>query len=192
VRQVLVESARLGFLGPGSVDAAVDHAAGFLPHLRPAARALDLGAGGGLPGLVLAALTPSVEWVFLDASQGRTDFLRRAVGRLDWQDRVLVVTGRAEAVVDTLGWRGAFDTVVSRSFGPPATTAECAAGLLKVGGQLVVSEPPEPDDGRWPADGLAGLGLRRDHLDTASYASFTLVEPCPPSLPRRKLRPPLF
>jgi 16S rRNA (guanine527-N7)-methyltransferase len=192
VREVLAESARLGFLGPGSMEPAVLHAAGFLPCLRPAASVLDLGAGGGLPGLVLAALTPDTEWVLLDASQRRTDFLRRAVGRLGWGGRVRVVTGRAEAVVDALGWRGAFDAVVSRGFGPPATTAECAAGLLRLGGQLVVSEPPEADDGRWPADGLARLGLRRDHLDTFLYASFTPVDPCPASLPRRRLRPPLF
>ena len=48
----------------------------------------------------------------------------------------------------------------ARGFGAPATTAECAVGFLGSGGRLVVSEPPgEPVPERWPATGLAELGL---------------------------------
>jgi 16S rRNA (guanine527-N7)-methyltransferase len=79
---VLQEAADLGFLGPGAVWDHVGHAAGFLAALRPAARVLDLGSGGGVPGLVLAAARPDAALVLLDASQTRTDFLKRAVGRL--------------------------------------------------------------------------------------------------------------
>ena len=38
-----------------------------------------------------------------------------------------------------------FDMVVARSFGPPPVLAECAAPLLKVGGWLLVSEPPSTE-----------------------------------------------
>ena len=53
-----------------------------------------------------------------------------------------------------------FELVTARSFGPPAVTAECAVRFLKVGGVLIVSEPPtdHPEE-RWNRDGLAGLGL---------------------------------
>lgn len=99
--------------------------------------------------------------MLLDSSQRRTNFLREAVGRLGIDTRLRVVTARAEAAARDPGLRGRFDAVVARSFGPPAVTAECAVGLLRIGGNLVVSEPPgeEGPSGRWPEAGLAELGF---------------------------------
>ena len=59
---------------------------------------------------------------------------------------------------------------MARSFGPPAVTAECAIGFLRPGGEILVSEPPEPDPDRWPADGLAGLGLVAETVPEAAPA----------------------
>jgi 16S rRNA (guanine527-N7)-methyltransferase len=146
-----------------------------------------------VPGLVVAWARPETILVLLDASVRRTDFLRRAVGRLDLAARVTVVTAQAETAGRDLAWRYGFDAVIARSFGEPAVTAEAAAPFLRVGGQLVVSEPPEPADDRWPRDGLALLGLVADSTDAgAGVASFTQVEPCPARFPRRRLQPPLF
>jgi 16S rRNA (guanine527-N7)-methyltransferase len=99
--------------------------------------------------------------VLLDASQRRTAFLREAVDRLGLAARVRVVTDRAEVAGRSPELRWSFDAVVARSFGPPAVTAECAAGFLPVGGVLVVSEPPadEEPEGRWPHTGLTELGF---------------------------------
>ncbi|MGZ4710399.1 MAG: RsmG family class I SAM-dependent methyltransferase, partial [Acidimicrobiales bacterium] len=141
---VLERSRDLGFLGPGPVEPHIEHARRFSAALtgpRPA-RALDLGSGGGLPGLVLILAWPSTVWCLLDANQRRTDFLTDAVDELGVADRVTVVRGRAEEVAHDPAHRGRFDLVVARSFGKPAVTAECAAGFLVVGGMLVVSEPP--------------------------------------------------
>lgn len=123
-------------------------------------RILDLGSGGGIPGLVLAAGRPEGEFVLLDASRRRTAFLNDAVERLGFGTRVRVVGERAEVAGRDPSLRGWMDAVVARSFGPPAVTAECAAGFLPVGGVLVVSEPPDPEavGARWPASGLAELG----------------------------------
>ena len=65
---LLVESRQLGFLGPGPVESHHHHALAFAAAVdEPPARALDLGAGGGLPGLVLAAaIWPDTIWTFLD------------------------------------------------------------------------------------------------------------------------------
>ena len=50
--------------------------------------------------------------------------------------------------------------MVTRSFGAPAVTPECAAGFLRSpGGRLLVSEPPD-DEQRWPEEGLSALSLR--------------------------------
>jgi hypothetical protein len=109
--------------------------------VRPV-RALDLGSGGGLPGLVLVSAWPTTDWCLLDANQRRTEFLQEAVDELGLAGRVTVRRGRAEDLAHDPSLRGTFDLVVARSFGKPAVTAECAAGFLAVGGSLVVSEPP--------------------------------------------------
>ena len=158
---LLEEARQLGFLGPGPVEPHLDHARAFAVVVGDAPhRAVDLGAGGGLPGIVLAVeFWPEAEWLFVDAQQKRTAFLREAVDSLGLEDRVTVLTERAEVVGQDRAHRATYDLVVSRSFGPPAVTLECAAPLLVAGGAFVVSEPPEPPASpRWPDDGLALLG----------------------------------
>lgn len=170
----LTESRQRGYLGPGPVEPHVDHAGAFAAAtVEPPARALDLGAGGGLPGLVLsAAHWPDTRWTFIDSQAKRTDFLRDQVGVLGLSDRVDVVTARAEEAGRNPEHRGAYDLVVARSFGAPPVTAECAAPLLRVGGWLLVSEPPDGEvEKRWPPDGLALVGLgpaERMRIDTSS------------------------
>jgi predicted O-methyltransferase YrrM len=95
---LLEEARQRGFLGPGPVEPHLDHARAFVVAAQDAPeRAVDLGAGGGLPGLVLAVeFWPEAEWVFLDAQQKRTLFLQEAIEELDLEDRVQVVTQRAE------------------------------------------------------------------------------------------------
>ncbi len=113
---------------------------------------VDLGSGGGLPGLVVAEAWHEVAMVLLEANRRRAAFLRRAVERLELSGRVTVLEERAEVCGRQEGFRGAFDGVLARSFGRPAVVAECAAPLLKVGGWLLVSEPPP----RVPATGSEG------------------------------------
>jgi 16S rRNA (guanine527-N7)-methyltransferase len=192
VDAILERSRRLGFLGPGSVRVHVEHALGFTRGVdAPPARLLDLGSGGGVPGLVLAVQWTETVTVLLDASERRCAFLTEAVVSLGCGDRVTVVRSRAEQAGRRDDLRGHFDAVVARGFGPPAVTAECGAPFLAVGGRLVVSEPPGSghtiEAGRWPPAGLALVGLRADRVwdRPYHYRSFVLVRACPPAYPRR-------
>ena len=100
-------------------------------------------------------MLPAATWLFLDAQEKRTAFLREAIAVLGIEDRVEVLTARAEEVGRAPAHRGTYDLVVSRSFGPPAVTIECAAPLLRAGGAFVVSEPPATSiEERWPSTGL--------------------------------------
>ena len=174
--EVLAEAQRLGFLGPGPVQRHIDHAVGMAGCLlRTAARGLDLGSGGGVPGLVMAEWKPALHLVLLDARERRCRFLRQAVRDLGVADRVEVVEERAEAAARRPDLRETIDVVVARSFGPPAVTAECAVGFLRLGGHLVVSEPPEKA-GRWPVDGLETLGLSAGAPCGGGEASFVRFE----------------
>lgn len=186
----LERSRAVGFLGPGPVDDHVRHAEGFAEAVgEPPGCVVDLGSGGGVPGLVLAGRWGDTRFVLLDSNERRTDFLRTAVEELGWAGRVEVVRARAELAGRDDALRGWFDVVVSRSFGPPPVTAECAAPLLRTGGRLVVSEPPVGED-RWPEAGLSVVGLRweRRHQSStgAGYAVLRQALPCPAAYPRRE------
>lgn len=166
VRAILEEGQRLGFLGPGPVDDHIIHARTLATGLGPAPESLvDLGSGGGVPGLVLAAVWPATTVVLVEASTRKSDFLRRAVTRLGLSEQVGVAHGRGEDLAQDPTYRERAALVVARSFGPPAATAEIGAAMVAVGGRLAVTEPPAAPrarDGRserWPDAGLARLGL---------------------------------
>lgn len=189
----------LGFLGPGAVDAHVEHAAAFLAAVSPVPmRVLDLGTGGGVPGLVLADRWRETSFVLVDAQEKRAAFLRRVVRDLGWPDRVEVRAGRAETLGHDAELRGRFDVVTARSFGPPSVTAECGVAFVQVGGLLVVAEPPEETEVRWPGDGLALLGLRDEGIARGPVSGvrvLRLVAPVPGQYPRAvgiPARRPLF
>ena len=168
--------------------------AGPLPHLN----VLDLGSGGGVPGLVLALRWPVAEIWLLEGSTRRAAFLRLAIGRLELTNRVRVLAERAE-LAGRGPLRGHLDVVTSRAFGRPAVVAECGAPFLRIGGLLAVSEPPEPrvDATRWPADGLAvcGLALEATRSPNRRFQVLRQVAACPDQFPRRNGVPakrPLF
>jgi len=189
--EALQASQALGFLGPGDAAFHVEHSEAFSVGLTDGSKVLDLGSGGGVPGLVLAVRRPDLNITLLDVGVRRCEFLRGVVADVaGLADRVDVVEGRAELLGRDPNLRGAFDAVVSRSFGSPAVTAECAAPFLRVGGVLLVSEPPnaEDSDRRWPTDRVEILGLRDDgRRADAQFGirQLTQVLPCPETYPRR-------
>jgi len=189
-----LERARtLGFLGPGPVEDHIAHSEGFVAAYGrtgrpPPARLVDLGAGGGVPGLILARWWPMATVVLLEANGRRAAFLGEAVEQLGMAGRVAVLHARAETAGRDGEHRGRYDLVAARSFGAPAVTAECSAPLLALGGVLIVSDPPDaPSDVRWPPEGLAELGLGPAEAvrEGFSYAVLRQVAVCPERFARR-------
>ena len=184
---VLERARRLGVLGPGPVDEHVIHARGFvsaLADLPDGSIVVDLGSGGGVPGLVIGAKLPKLRLVLLDSLERRVALLEEAVITLGWTDRAEALLARAEDVGRQEQWRGSVDAVTARSFGPPATVAECASPLLRVGGLLIVSEPPDSPD-RWPTEGLARFGLVDTNSEIPGMRVLRQDSPCPEEFPRR-------
>jgi 16S rRNA (guanine527-N7)-methyltransferase len=158
VIEVLTDSRHLGFLGERPIDEVVDHARGFVDALEGiTGNVVDLGAGGGVPGFVIAHDRPDLHLTMIDRRAKRTDFLHRMVLRLRWSERVEVVTDDVDEII--VRSPGGFDAAVARGFGPPDVTLSAASRLVRPGGRIVISEPPAGD--RWPPEVLADLGVRR-------------------------------
>ncbi len=185
----------VGLIGPASLRFHTEHAQGFAdsPCVREllaseTCLALDLGSGGGLPGLVLATDFPSSTWRLLDARQRSQEHLSLAIEDETFAGRVSVVGGRGEELGRLADLREQQDLVTARGFAKPAVTAEIGSAFLRVGGVLVVSEPPDGGDARWPADGLNLVSLRLEDAWNGAeghYRAFRKTEPLDSRYPRR-------
>jgi 16S rRNA (guanine527-N7)-methyltransferase len=169
---VLRRAQELGFLGARPIEGVIEHAREFvtaLGDLDEGSRVVDLGAGGGVPGLVIAHDRPDLQITLLDRRTKRTDFLELVVRRLGWTERVEVVaTDVARFVAER---PPPFDAAVARGFGPPAETLRWATALVGADGVIVISEPPTGD--RWDPAVLEDLGVHRTTTgDSAVVARF--------------------
>jgi 16S rRNA (guanine527-N7)-methyltransferase len=160
-------------------------------EFETAQRIADLGAGAGLPGLVLAAALPDVRVALVEAAARKCEFLRRAVSamRLENAD---VVWSRAE---EWSGGLGRCDIVCARALAALPVLCEYAAPLLRDGGLLVawkgaVTEA-EAADG---AAAAAHLGLAPEPVrsvvpfpgsERRTLHVLRKAAPTPPNYPRR-------
>ncbi len=159
---VLAAARELGFLGPAPFEDHVTNGRAFAAVVaeRPDELCVDLGSGGGVPALVVALAVPQLRVVCVDRGVRRCAFLVEAVQELELAERVTVHEADAEVLARDPRYRGGAGWVTARSFGPPGVTAEAGVRFLRVGGELVVSEPPGTVPGeRWDHEGLAELAL---------------------------------
>ena len=129
-----------------------------LPHLHDlhAKRVLDVGTGGGLPGIPLALMSPQTEFVLLDSNSKKTRFVQQAVGELGLKN-VEVVHARVEEFHPD----ASFDVVISRAFSSLQDMVEKAGAYCGSKGVLLAMK------GAYPAQELdalpAGFVLRESH-----------------------------
>jgi 16S rRNA (guanine527-N7)-methyltransferase len=97
------------------------------------ARVVDVGAGGGVPGIPLAVLRPDLGVVLLESDRRKAGFLTHVAGLLGL-DGVTVMPARAEEVGREAQWRESFDLAVSRALAPPPVMCELTLPLVRVGG----------------------------------------------------------
>jgi 16S rRNA (guanine527-N7)-methyltransferase len=113
-------------------DALVPHlldALTLVPFVRGAL--VDVGAGGGLPGIPLALATAQPV-TLVESAAKKADFLERVIGQLKLDGSVRA--GRAEALAHEAEMRGKFLTATARAVGPASTVAELTVPFLNRGG----------------------------------------------------------
>jgi 16S rRNA (guanine527-N7)-methyltransferase len=119
----------------------------LVPHLIAAlsgkapARLLDVGSGGGLPGICVAIASPMLEVVMLDSLQKKTTFVRQAIGELDLPNASVVCER-----VEKYSPEQPFDIVTSRAFAELGDFVKGAAHLVAPGGKMLAMKGVYPHD----------------------------------------------
>lgn len=154
----------------------------LVPHIaaRSPASVLDVGSGGGLPGIVIALAMPSCKVVTNDIVQKKTAFQQQVKGTLHVSN-LSVVTGRVESLQEGRDVPGKFDAIVSRAFAELASFVTLARHLVASGGSLWAMKGARPDDeiARLPADATVRQVLRLTvpSLDAERHLIEIAVEP---------------
>ena len=110
----------------------------LLPYIASAqaTRVIDVGSGGGLPGVPLAIAIPAMQFTLLEATGKKAKFLRDVIQALELSN-VEVINDRAETLGHDPHHREHYDVVVARAVGRLATLLELTVPLAAVGGHVL-------------------------------------------------------
>jgi 16S rRNA (guanine527-N7)-methyltransferase len=170
---------------PG-LTAVKDAAEAWQVHVEGSLRALpvvrawpgsivDVGSGGGAPGIPLAAVLPDRQVTLLEANARKAAFLERVAAHFP---NVRVVTGRAEEQE-----LEQFDVAVAKALAQPPVALEWCLPLVRVGGAAILYVGPSADRGavQAAAEALGG----GDAGDGPGVLVVPKVTATPPGFPRR-------
>lgn len=155
-------------------------------------RWLDLGTGGGLPGLVLAVRYRDIHWTLLDSRRKKIEAVQSFVAELGLGN-AQALWGRAEELAWDPRHRGAYDGVVSRAVARLPVFLELARGFVRDGGVIAAVKGPdaadELRDARRACDALVLGDVHSQEVAEAARPT-TLVRmrakgPAPKGYPRR-------
>jgi 16S rRNA (guanine527-N7)-methyltransferase len=135
----------------GAAQPLVDDCLVLLDHLGDARTLIDVGSGGGMPGLPLKIARPDLSVTLLEADHRKAAFLIQTAARL--RVDVDVVAARAE----TAGrgpLRETFDLATCRALAPMPVLAELCLPLVRVGGRLLAMKAEVEE----AAGAIAALG----------------------------------
>lgn len=113
----------------------------LVPHLGAAQRILDVGTGGGFPGIPLAVACPERDFTLIDGTQKKIRFVAEGIEALDIRN-ARALAARAE---NFAGGRD-FDAVVVRAVGTLAEVLHNAGRLVGPHGRLLAMKGRAPDD----------------------------------------------
>jgi 16S rRNA (guanine527-N7)-methyltransferase len=115
-----------------------------IPDISPTGSLLDIGSGGGFPGIPLKICLPMVSVTLVDASRKKINFLKHVIRTLELEN-VRALHVRAEDFAQKPEAARHFDVIVSRAFSSMATFAATAIPFLKKDGVIIAMKGPVSD-----------------------------------------------
>ena len=154
---------------------------------------MDVGTGGGFPGLVLAIAEPALRVTLMDATRKKTAYLERVSAELGLD--VEVLPARAEDAARDSALRESFDVAVCRALGPWPVVLELTLPFCRTGGMLLgqrgADAKAEADAHAKTAALLGGRVVRVERvgaeagLEHRHVIKVEKVESTPPRYPRK-------
>ncbi len=135
-------------------EAAVKHVVDSLAAARwipPETTVLDVGSGGGFPGIPLKILMPSLSVTLIDASRKKNSFQRHIIRTLKL-DGITALQQRVETLATAPDHMSAFSVIICRAFTHLSHFIETAAPLLKPDGVMIAMKGNISDDEKTSAD----------------------------------------
>jgi 16S rRNA (guanine527-N7)-methyltransferase len=147
LRPWLQAQGSLGQVSGQVSNQALDQVSGQ-PERAP--KIIDIGTGGGFPGIPAAIAFPQAQVTLLDSTRKKMLFLQQLVEQLQLP-QVSTVSDRAEVVGQQPSHRGQYDLALIRAVGPATVCAEYCLPLLRYGGTAILYR------GQWTVDEAEAL-----------------------------------
>lgn len=108
------------------------------------ARLLDLGSGGGLPGIPIKIAQPDLKVDLLESTKKKCRFLQQVLKELGLE-MVPVISTRAEDLATEEMYSNYYDFVTARGVAKPDKVEQLALPLLRPGGKLIIYTDPQAE-----------------------------------------------
>ena len=157
----------------------------FLPE---SGSVIDVGSGGGLPGVVWAVYRPDLNITLLDSIMKKCEAVKTIIDELKIQN-VKVICGRSEEFA--LSHREEFDFACARAVSSAGIVAELLSPLVKAGGRIItfkgekVHEEISEVNDMWLRLGLSKPSLKFYGGESKCIVSWEKIKKCPAIYPRR-------
>jgi 16S rRNA (guanine527-N7)-methyltransferase len=115
-----------------------------LPHIPEQGVLLDIGTGGGFPGVPLKIMRPSQAMTLIDASRKKINFVKHILRQLDLTG-IEAIQSRVESFSQRPENQGRFQVIVSRAWADLETITQMANELLAINGRIIVYQGPGED-----------------------------------------------
>lgn len=160
--------------------------------LPDGAAVIDIGSGGGLPGVPLAIVRPDLRVTLLEATGKKAAFLQGVVEALNLTG-VRVLTARAESAAHETAERERYDLAVARAVAPLAALAELTLPFVRIDGALAAVKSARAEEEivqaagaiRRCGGGAARLIQSSTGEDAVRVVLIAKLSPTPAELPRR-------
>ena len=134
-------------------------------QLKNAKSVIDIGTGGGFPGIPMKIIKPEVNIVLLDSLNKRIIFLNEVINRLNLKN-IKAIHGRAEDFAREKQYREKFDIAVSRAVANLTVLSEYCIPYVKVGGYFVAMKGPAVEDEiKLSKNAIRMLGGQIEHIE---------------------------